>query len=53
MTWFEQQYQIPLEQVYTAKMLYGVFQWIKQAKFKANQRILLIHTGGLQGKNVS
>lgn len=53
MTWFEQQYQIRLEQVYTAKMLYGVFQWIKQAKFKANQRILLIHTGGLQGKNVS
>ena len=52
MTWFEQQYQIPLEQVYTAKMLYGVFQWIKQAKFKANQRILLIHTGGLQGKSV-
>ena len=53
MTWFEQQYQIPLEQVYTAKMLYGVFQWIKQAKFKANQRILLIHTGGLQGKSVA
>ena len=53
MTWFEQQYQIPLEQVYTAKMLYGIFQWIKQAKFKANQRILLIHTGGLQGKSVA
>ena len=52
MTWFEQQYQIPLEQVYTAKMLYGVFQWIEQANFKANQRILLIHTGGLQGKSV-
>ena len=50
MTWFEQQYQIPLEQVYTAKMFYGVFQWIEQAKFQANQRILLIHTGGLQGK---
>ena len=53
MTWFEQQYQIPLEQIYTAKMLYGVFQWIEQAKFKANQRILLIHTGGLQGKSVA
>lgn len=52
MTWFEQTYQIPLEQVYTAKMFYGVFQWIKQGTFKVNQRILLIHTGGLQGKTI-
>lgn len=47
---FEQQYQIPLEQIYTAKMLYGIFKWIDQGYFKKNQRLLMIHSGGLQGK---
>lgn len=51
--WFEQKYQIPLEHVYTAKMFYGIFQWIEQAKLITNQRILVIHTGGLQGKTLS
>ena len=48
---FEQQYQIPLEQVYTGKMLMGVFSLLQQGYFPANSRILLIHTGGLQGRS--
>lgn len=47
---FEQQYAIPLEQVYTAKMMLGLFDLIQQNHFPANTRILAIHTGGLQGK---
>ena len=47
---FEQRYAIPLEQVYTAKMMMGLFDLIQQNNFPANTRILAIHTGGLQGK---
>ncbi|WP_043970792.1 MULTISPECIES: 1-aminocyclopropane-1-carboxylate deaminase/D-cysteine desulfhydrase [Acinetobacter] len=47
---FEQQYAIPLEQVYTAKMMMGLLDLIQQQYFPENSRILAIHTGGLQGK---
>jgi len=47
---FEQQYAVPLEQVYTAKMMMGLFDLIQQGHFTVNTRILAIHTGGLQGR---
>ncbi|WP_332604206.1 1-aminocyclopropane-1-carboxylate deaminase/D-cysteine desulfhydrase [Acinetobacter sp. ESBL14] len=47
---FEQQYAISLEQVYTAKMMMGLFDLIQQQYFPENSRILAIHTGGLQGR---
>ena len=47
---FEQTYQIPLEQVYTGKMLMGIFDLIEQGFFQSGTRILAIHTGGLQGR---
>ena len=47
---FEQQYDIPLEQVYTAKMMMGLLDLIRHHHFPAHTRILVIHTGGLQGK---
>lgn len=47
---FEQRYYIPLEQVYTGKMLRGIFDLIDQDKIGPDQKILLIHTGGLQGR---
>lgn len=47
---FEQCYQIPLEQVYTGKMLKGLFELIQQGHFSAQSRILVIHSGGLQGR---
>ena len=40
---------IPLDPVYTAKMIYGILDGIKNGYFKQNSRILAIHTGGLQG----
>lgn len=47
---FEQRYAIPLEPIYTGKMLYGIMDLISKHNFKAGTRILVIHSGGLQGK---
>jgi len=47
---FEQQYDIPLEQIYTGKMLLGLTDLIQQGSFPAGHRILVIHSGGLQGR---
>lgn len=40
---------IPLDPVYTGKMMYGIVDLIKKNHFAKNSRILAIHTGGLQG----
>ncbi len=45
---FEGVHGIPLDYVYTAKMVYGVMDLIKIGYF-AECRLLLVHTGGLQG----
>lgn len=50
MAWFERSFDIPLEQVYTAKMFYGIFDQIQSGYFKPGQRIVALHTGGLQGR---
>lgn len=42
-------YQLPLDFVYTAKMLYAVTDSIKKDRFKKGSKILCLHTGGLQG----
>jgi len=47
---FEQQHQIPLEHVYTAKMLFRLEQLIERGAFCPGSRILALHTGGLQGR---
>ena len=46
---FVRQYYIELEPVYTGKMFYGLFDLIETDFFKPGQKILAIHTGGLQG----
>jgi 1-aminocyclopropane-1-carboxylate deaminase len=46
---FYKENQIPLDPVYTAKMVFGVIDMINNNYFAANSKILLIHTGGLQG----
>jgi 1-aminocyclopropane-1-carboxylate deaminase len=47
---FELKHQIPLEPVYTGKMLYGLYDLVEKQYFQPNQRIIVLHTGGLQGK---
>ncbi len=41
--------QIPLDPIYTGKMLFGVMDLIQKDYFPAHSNILLLHTGGLQG----
>ncbi|MDI9309950.1 MAG: pyridoxal-phosphate dependent enzyme [Limnohabitans sp.] len=41
--------KIPLDPVYTGKMVYGVLELINKGIFPFGSKILLIHTGGLQG----
>lgn len=40
---------IPLDPVYTGKMVFGVMDLINKGYFLPNSKILMIHTGGLQG----
>ena len=49
MNTFKENTGILLDPVYTAKMMYGIVQDIKNGYFPENSRILAIHTGGLQG----
>lgn len=44
-----QQYQLPLDSVYTAKMFYAVTDQVKKDHFPRGSNILCLHTGGLQG----
>jgi 1-aminocyclopropane-1-carboxylate deaminase len=46
---FHAQNQIPLDPIYTGKMVFGVMDLIEKNYFKKGSKILLIHTGGLQG----
>jgi 1-aminocyclopropane-1-carboxylate deaminase len=46
---FKQQHQVQLDPVYTGKMLFGIYDLIRQEYFKPGGVILAIHTGGLQG----
>ena len=46
---FYKKYAIPLDPIYTGKMVFGVIDLINKNYFPENSKILLIHTGGLQG----
>jgi 1-aminocyclopropane-1-carboxylate deaminase len=47
---FEKMTAIPIEPVYTGKMMFGLYDLIKKRYFNPGQRIIALHTGGLQGK---
>ena len=49
MNWFYDQHGIPTDFVYTGKMVNGFYALLKADYFKPTSRILLIHSGGLQG----
>ena len=46
---FKDEHQIELDQIYTAKMMFGFYDLVKKNHFPKNSKIVLIHTGGLQG----
>ncbi len=48
---FYEQYNIPTDFVYTAKMMYAIMHKIEMGYFNKGSNILCLHTGGLQGNN--
>lgn len=46
---FKRDTGIPLDPVYTGKMMYGILDLVEKGYFKSPCKILAIHTGGLQG----
>ncbi len=47
---FEARTGILIEQVYTAKMLFGVLDLARHGFFRAQATVVAVHTGGLQGR---
>ncbi|MBP4138926.1 1-aminocyclopropane-1-carboxylate deaminase/D-cysteine desulfhydrase [Flavobacterium geliluteum] len=47
-TFFEEN-KVPLDPIYTGKMVFGVMDLIDKKYFPEDSKILIIHTGGLQG----
>ena len=46
---FEQETPFHLEPVYTAKALFALYQTLQRTSLYKGRRILMVHTGGLQG----
>ncbi len=46
---FYTNHKVPLDPIYTGKMLFGVFDLIKKDNFQEGSRIMVLHSGGLQG----
>ncbi|PIB36345.1 hypothetical protein BFP72_13545 [Reichenbachiella sp. 5M10] len=46
---FYDRHGIPLDPIYTGKMMYGVFDQIEKGKIESGKTIVAIHTGGIQG----
>ena len=46
---FYQQTAIPLDPIYTGKMMFGIMDLVQKDFFNRNSSILMVHTGGLQG----
>ncbi|WP_035479320.1 1-aminocyclopropane-1-carboxylate deaminase/D-cysteine desulfhydrase [Gelidibacter mesophilus] len=49
MNQFKSDYGIPLDPIYTGKLLFGVMDLLSKGYFPEHSKILVIHTGGLQG----
>ena len=47
--WFWESFGIPLDPIYTGKMAFACWDLLQKKYFKPGSRVLLIHTGGLQG----
>lgn len=46
---FRKKFNIPLDPVYTGKMMYGIYDMIQKRHIVAGSTIIALHTGGLQG----
>lgn len=48
---FERKTSVLLEQVYTGKMLYGLYDLARNGYFPDGATVVAVHTGGLQGRS--
>lgn len=48
---FEHKTGVLIEQVYTGKMLYGIYDLARQGHFPDGATVVAVHTGGLQGRS--
>jgi len=46
---FSNRTKIPLEPIYTGKMLFGIYDLIAKGYFSKGSKIIALHSGGLQG----
>lgn len=46
---FETKHKIPLDYLYTNKLAFAIYDLMEKEKFRANSKLLMIHSGGLQG----
>jgi 1-aminocyclopropane-1-carboxylate deaminase len=46
---FKHKNDIPLDPIYTGKMMFGIYKLIEAGYFPENSTIVAVHTGGLQG----
>lgn len=49
MGWFYKEFKIPLDPIYTGKMMFGTWDLIEKDYFISGSKVLVIHSGGLQG----
>jgi 1-aminocyclopropane-1-carboxylate deaminase/D-cysteine desulfhydrase-like pyridoxal-dependent ACC family enzyme len=47
---FERVHHIPLDPVYTGKMMYAIYRLLQNGEWGRDTQLLAIHTGGLQGR---
>ena len=47
---FQAVHNIPLDPVYTGKALFAVHQLVATGQWRGNQPVVMVHTGGLQGR---
>ncbi|WP_304343354.1 1-aminocyclopropane-1-carboxylate deaminase/D-cysteine desulfhydrase [Chryseobacterium koreense] len=47
--WFSNEFGIPLDPIYTGKMMQRIFELMDEGFFPQGSKILAFHTGGLQG----
>lgn len=47
--WFEENFAIKLDPIYTNKMVFGFLDELKKSNISENSKVILYHSGGLQG----
>ena len=48
---FYEEFNISLDLIYNGKMMFGIFERIKNGEYKAGSKIVALHSGGLQGNS--